>query len=603
MTEGGSRPPLGRGLLSGGYVLISVALGVALGYWASDREIRFFPTMLATVFTLGTAGLSLFALGAQLEREERDRRSIGRRAVVSAALALAGLLGLLALFVASRPTALTTMADAELRRAHELDARYVRDLDRTLRGLVSEVEAHRSLFHTVPPRVPTEEEERLLLDAWIGFLETATPLDQVRRFHQDFYRFDLSRMERSQHEKSFLLTFACELSLYENTYRLLSLFASNPNVETFLNLARPDRGLEPDSVARARATLSGVTDLGRVTAGRRYLAYLDQVHQARTDLASESFSFLWRETEHYGSAFTRRSSSEAVAMSVAGDFAPILRRTKHAAFPLQKEIAEWMGDTRLERSGGRHLVTGADARAMEETLLPGDVLLSRKNWYLSNVALPGFWPHAILYVGSNEALATAFDADRDVREWVRSQSGEPIPYSEYLERTYPLAWSGREAGSEEPRLTVIEAVSEGVLQNSLFGASGDFVVALRPRLKPLTKAQAIFRAFSFLDRPYDFDFDFATDGALVCTEVVWRAYRPKTAGAEGLHLEPRSVAGRLTLPANDIARTFRDERGRSDRQLDFVYYLEGRELANAAVVADEDSFVATVDRSKWDFGR
>jgi hypothetical protein len=112
------------------------------------------------------------------------------------------------------------------------------------------------------------------------------------------------------------------------------------------------------------------------------------------------------------------------------------------------------------------------------------------------------------------------------------------------------------------------------------------------------KAQAIFKAFSFLDRPYDFDFDFATDHALVCTEVVWRAYR---ASGEGLDLELRSIAGRLTLPANEIARTFLEDSERQGRRFDFVYYLEGREREERAEVAGVESFLATVGRSKWSF--
>jgi hypothetical protein len=304
--------------------------------------------------------------------------------------------------------------------------------------------------------------------------------------------------------------------------------------------------------------------------------------------------------EHYVGRAERRDAAQAVSLSAASDFAPIMRGVKRVSFPVQKGVAEWMGDTRLKRAAGHYLVSASQARTMEGSLEPGDVLLSRKNWYLSNLGLPGFWPHAILYVGSNEAVASAFDSDPEVRGWIERVSGRDLPFSLYLEESYPLAWERRAAaGPDDPPLTVIEAVSEGVIQNSVYGASGDFIAALRPRLSSLVKAQAIFKAFSFLERPYDFDFDFATDHALVCTEVVWRAYR---ASGDGLDLELRPIAGRLTLPANEIARSFLADAEKEDRRFDFVYYLEGLEREDRADIAGVESFLATVERSKWDFG-
>jgi hypothetical protein len=260
-----------------------------------------------------------------------------------------------------------------------------------------------------------------------------------------------------------------------------------------------------------------------------------------------------------------------------------------------------MGDFRIKRVG-KYLITPEQARAMEKKLQPGDVLLSRKNWYLSNIGLPGFWPHAIVYVGSNDQIAQTFDGDPEVSEWVAERSGPDKAFSQYLREKYPFAWRKRAlSGSSGSPLSVIEAVSEGVIQNSLYGAAGDFLVSLRPRVSMVAKARAIDRAFSYLDLPYDFDFDFATDQALVCTEVVWRSYRSAD-GLQGLSLPPVKVAGRLTLPANLLARRFKAEHGKADAQFDFVTYLEGREQDEIAVVAGVEAFLETPDRSKWDFG-
>ena len=70
----------------------------------------------------------------------------------------------------------------------------------------------------------------------------------------------------------------------------------------------------------------------------------------------------------------------------------------------------------------------------------------------------------------------------------------------------------------------LELAAEGLPNDSQVF---EYLAALRPRLDKVAKAQAITEAFTYLGKPYDYDFDFATDHALVCTELVWRAYRPR----------------------------------------------------------------------------
>jgi hypothetical protein len=144
-----------------------------------------------------------------------------------------------------------------------------------------------------------------------------------------------------------------------------------------------------------------------------------------------------------------------------------------------------------------------------------------------------------------------------------------------------------------------EPNSAGARHNTLAPASPDYLAVMRPRLSKRAKAQAIAAAFHHLDKPYDYDFDFATDHALVCTELVWRSYRPGP-GKDGLEIPLVDMAGRKTLPANQIAALYADERGREDAQLDFVWFYDATEHARTAFEADEDAFASSHARVKWD---
>jgi hypothetical protein len=166
----------------------------------------------------------------------------------------------------------------------------------------------------------------------------------------------------------------------------------------------------------------------------------------------------------------------------------------------------------------------------------------------------------------------------------------------------PVAWGAlgaRDQAGHDCR--VIEAVSEGVVAASLeHSCAADYVAVLRPRVPALMKVRAIERALLFWGRPYDFNFDFATDDEVVCSELVMKCYEPGSAGDKGLEVPYVELVGKRAVPPTEIVRRFRDQRGNAEAQLDFVYFLEGREREKRAVIADAEALAATVDRPKWD---
>jgi hypothetical protein len=245
------------------------------------------------------------------------------------------------------------------------------------------------------------------------------------------------------------------------------------------------------------------------------------------------------------------------------------------------------------------LISGAQIAAMAPRLEPGDIFLERREWYLSNIGLPGFWSHSALYIGTPAERRRFFD-DPAVKAWVRTQGREDGDFEALLRSVRPPTSAGCLALQEDfhvPR--VIEAVSEGVCFTTLeHSAAADSIVALRPRLSKQEKAAAILRAYQYAGRPYDFNFDFSTDSTLVCTELVYKAYEPQ-GGSKGLSLRLKEMLGRKTLPANDIARQFDAELGTPDQQLDFVLFLDGHERGGVAVEASVDEFRNSHERPKW----
>jgi hypothetical protein len=243
------------------------------------------------------------------------------------------------------------------------------------------------------------------------------------------------------------------------------------------------------------------------------------------------------------------------------------------AYEAQTIIATWIGDTKIRAPRkGRTLISAEKLAKLKSFLKPGDILLERRNWFLSNAFLPGYWPHAAIYVGTPEELR-ALGLNKDPR--------------------MAKNWAGFSAGDDHGHPNVIvEAMSEGVIYSTLEHSigGGDSVAIMRPRIPQEKINEDICRAFSHAGKPYDFEFDFFSTDKIVCTELVFRSY------AGDVDFKLVDVMGTKTLPAIEMVRKFNAEYGTKDAQLEFVAFLDGDEKSGESEFHDVQAFMKTINR-------
>jgi hypothetical protein len=188
-----------------------------------------------------------------------------------------------------------------------------------------------------------------------------------------------------------------------------------------------------------------------------------------------------------------------------------------------------------------------DVRAQVVKLLrPGDVLLVRKEFAVTNYFLPGYWPHAALFLGTVTDLRQLGLSDDEQAGPRLSQLAAATATTAVLHHDEANAWS---AGDPHP--CVLEAIKDGVRIRSVNSAlNSDSVVIIRPLMQPADIARAISHGLMHEGKPYDFDFDFCYSHRLVCTEVVYRAYE----GVAGTQFDLRRHVGRFALAAGDLLR-------------------------------------------------
>ncbi|MHC5027011.1 MAG: YiiX/YebB-like N1pC/P60 family cysteine hydrolase [Planctomycetota bacterium] len=201
---------------------------------------------------------------------------------------------------------------------------------------------------------------------------------------------------------------------------------------------------------------------------------------------------------------------------------------QHGLFAVLEGFGRLIAEARPQWRAPR--ISAAVRTRLVDLLQPGDIIVTRYDAALSNLLLPGFWPHVSLHVGLPDQTVPRLglpQGDPTVASWIA------------------------------PR-RVLEARKDGVLYRPIEETlSVDAACVLRPDLDDDDVHESIRRAIRHAGKLYDFDFDFFRDDCLVCTEVVYRAYE----GVGGLSFPLTQRSGRPTLSAEDLVDAALEGRG------------------------------------------
>ncbi len=176
----------------------------------------------------------------------------------------------------------------------------------------------------------------------------------------------------------------------------------------------------------------------------------------------------------------------------------------------------------IKAPGDPKRIGGPERQWLLERLRPGDFLVSRHDDAVTNLFLPGFWPHTSLHIGTVDDRR---ELEIELSPAHQRRSADPVRF--------------------------LEAKKDGVLfrppEDTL---AVDVVAALRPPLNRPELAEALGRAMTHEGKLYDFVFDFRKSDRLACSELVYRGFH----GVGGLSFRLVEQSGRLCLPTEELAR-------------------------------------------------
>lgn len=331
---------------------------------------------------------------------------------------------------------------------------------------------------------------------------------------------DMRRHLKGEDLRVFGIAFCAASMLMRSAAFLLDLAKDQPVVWKKLDEAEPRYGLERKSFTRIYGSLGSPQRMLRYRMARRFYELHREAIQESLKQGGLAEVIPWLELEepyfetqkrsvwarvmtYRIHSLTRRSNSGYRKVMFH------LFRLSGCAIADMKQPFVKLGQT------GKRANKGVQ-ESVQCLLKPGDVFVTRHDDAMSNLFLPGFWPHAALYLG-----------DHDERE---ALGLTPI---------------------DDINVRVLEAKKDGVKYRPLAETlQVDAFVVIRPKISREHLKEALSRAMTHQGKLYDFVFDFRQADRLVCTEVVYRAYH----GIGPMHFELSKRSGHLALSAEDILR-------------------------------------------------
>ena len=273
-----------------------------------------------------------------------------------------------------------------------------RDIEGARRAL-QDIQENRQLFqgkyHTL-----SAQDKDTVVGLWGSFLDYTIELEKLKEFHKYFFQINYAK-NPNLHKASFLIAYAAFITNYRHAL-IVSTIIQDPVLETKLNEENIGLSIPRDSLYNLKQGLTRPDNLLKLNAGSAYLQLLKKINPGNMQDKVQLISDLEEESKQL---YQLLGTAPRVFLDNPLDF--FEKSSFTAWFPFQKNIALAMGSVKTAQRDD--FITAEQLQEVLPELEPGDILIERRNWHLSNIGIPGFWPHSALFTGSMEEMENYFE--------------------------------------------------------------------------------------------------------------------------------------------------------------------------------------------------
>lgn len=335
---------------------------------------------------------------------------------------------------------------------------------------------------------------------------------------------DISDNERVE---EIVIAMSAAVTLFENSKIMHQAFDKHPLLKNKLNEGYPEFGIPTGFYDSSTMRSNNPEYRKAFTDAVRYFADNREVIEKEINRSSVSIQSLYQHIAKSSllKGFKGANVFKKIAilpfkaangvMDVSG------RSLNHAKFTSSKIVGNTMGAVRWR--AGKLKNDAQIFQTIRAQLKPGDILLEKTPFTLTDKSIPGHFGHVAVYVGSKEQLKELGVLEQAIVQ--------------------------KNLAKIEQGHNVVEALRSGVQLNKLQDFMNvDDVAILRPKnLSIEDQRQAVTLALGNLGKKYDFNFDVNTTDKIVCSELVYIVY-PQ------VDFETKNVLGSFSITPDDIAQ-------------------------------------------------
>ncbi len=350
------------------------------------------------------------------------------------------------------------------------------------------------------------------------------------------------------------LSLAAGLTLYDNYLVAVYPFQNSFRLRFLVDYDRKHKG----ALSQATASYLRNDNMRKIQRGIHFFD-LDQKFRAENPAYEEQTRIQYLELLIRGSfnydrmrEMDKFQHSLELTQSMLKQGKDLLRALgAHSVHTMSEVFGNSVGLIQL-RKGKLKALPKAERKRIVEMLRPGDILIEKTPFRLTDKFIPGYFGHIAIWLGTESDL-------RRLGIWDHE-----------LVRGHQKAISKGRA--------VLEALRPGVTLNTFeHFIDVDDLALIRHRTVPHDDAQLreiLLRGFLQIGKEYDFNFDVQTDLRIVCSELAYVVYRDET-------WPTSNSVGRTTISPDHVAV-------RAGERQPFeilLFYHDGRRIEDAQVEA------------------